>query len=321
MARAPDPPSGAAMSSPIAVVILAHNNPGHVQRLIRALAGFDIFLHCDTKTPDDVLVAMTEGLPHVVLTPRYRTARANWGMVEGELAGVRTALERSQAEHIIVASGSCYPLLSAEDLQDELAGWRGLSRLELSPIPYLGWSFRAGKPDGGLWRFNHRFLTIRGSMVLVHHGYPIPIGRRTIPAKFKLHASSQWKIYARKHAQTVLRALDASPELVRFWRGTFAADESCVSTILSSPELVGSVAEEIRHDRTWYIDWHGGELGGHPRWLDVSDFPRLQLERGRPPLQPDDERERGEDSRKLFARKFGHDSEAVLDLIDEQLRI
>jgi hypothetical protein len=119
----------------------------------------------------------------------------------------------------------------------------------------------------------------------------------------------------------VLDVLDHSPELVRFWRGTYAAEESCIASILSSPELVGSVAEEVRHDRTWYIDWDGGEIGGHPRWLDVSDFPRLQLERTRPPLQPDDDRERGEDSRKLFARKFGPDSTEVLDLIDEQLRV
>jgi hypothetical protein len=309
------------MNSSVAVVILAHNNPTHVQRLIRALAGTDIFLHVDPNAPDDLVAAMTEGLPHVELTPRFQTGRFQWGLVEAELAGVRMALERSPAEHVIVASGSCYPLVSAEDLIDELASWRGLSRFELSPIPYPGWSFRAGAPDGGLWRFNHRFLTIRGRMVLVYHDYPVPIGRRTIPPMLKLQASAHWKIYAREHGRRVLDVLDHSPELVRFWRGTYAAEESCIASILSSPELVGSVAEEVRHDRTWYIDWDGGEIGGHPRWLDVSDFPRLQLERTRPPLQPDDDRERGEDSRKLFARKFGPDSTEVLDLIDEQLRV
>ena len=308
------------MTGAIAAVILAHNNPEQVRRLVRALAGLDIFLHCDSKTPSDVLATMTAELPNIVVVPRHRTARASWGMVEGELAGVRAALERSQAEHIIVCSGSCYPLVSVADLQDELQIWRGLSRLELSPIPYPAWSFRSGEPDGGIWRFNRRFLAVGGRMILVRGGYPIPIGRRSIPPMLNLHASSQWKIYARAHAQTVLSVLDDHPDLVRFWRATFASDESCVASILSSPQLVGSVVEELRHDRTWYIDWRGKEVGGHPRWLDMSDFPRLALERNRAPLLPGDPRVRGDEARKLFARKFGADCDDLLDRVDEELR-
>jgi hypothetical protein len=321
MAAARQPSRNAAMTASIAVVILAHNNPAHVRRMTQALTGLDIFLHCDSKTSNGVLEMMTAGAPDIVLSPRYRTARASWGMLEGELAGIRIALERSRAEHIVVASGSCYPLVSVADLQDELASWRGLSRLELSPIPYHAWSFRSGEPDGGLWRFNRRFLTIRGSMLLVYRGYPIPVGRREIPPMLSLHASSQWKIYAREHAQTLLRVLDEHPDLVRFWRGTFAVEESCVASILSSRELVGSVVDELRHDRTWYIDWRGKEVGGHPRWLDIGDFPRLKIERNLPPLQPDDDRARGDTSRKLFARKFGVGSDDLLDLIDRELRI
>jgi hypothetical protein len=309
------------MSSPIAVVVLAHNNPPHFRRLVGALEGCDIFLHCDTRTPDAVVAAMTEGLPQVVLTPRFRTERAQWSMVEGELAGMRSALEHSQAEHIIIASGSCYPLVSVEDLIAELDGWRGFSRLELNPIPYPGWSTRAGGgADGGLWRYNRRFLTFRGRMIFTHHGFPIPIGRRKVPPELKLHGSAQWKIYAREHARAVLRVLDENPELVRFWRTAFHSDEGAVTSILASPDLVGSVADELRHDQTWYIDWEGVDAGGHPRWLDSDDFPQLQRARTQPPLQPDDDRERGADSRKLFARKFGPGSDEVLDRIDQELR-
>lgn len=311
------------MSSSVAVVILAHNNPPHVRRLIRALRGLDVFLHCDTKTPDDVLAAMTEGLPDVVLTPRFRTAWAQWGMVEGELAGIRTALNRSQAEHIVVASGSCYPLVSVGELEDELRSWRGLSRLEMYPIPYHpNWSTRVGGPDGGLWRFNRRFLRIGNRLLLARRRYPIPIGRRPVPAMLKLHCASQWKIYAREHAQALLRVLDERPDLVRFWHGAYTPDETCVVTMLSSPELVGSVADQLRFDRTWFIDWYDGEgFGGHPRWLNADDFPSLQLSRARRPLQPDDERERAADARKLFARKFGPDADELLDLIDQELRV
>jgi hypothetical protein len=306
----------------LAAVMLAHDKPEHVHRLVRALTGVDIFVHCDVKTTPEVARAMTAGLPDVVaVTPRHRTARGSWGMVEGELAGLRVALERSRAEHIIVCSGSCYPLVTVADLEDELSAWRGLTRIELTPFPYEGWSFRAGQPDGGFWRLNQRFLTIGKHIVLLPSGHPIPLYRRAIPSPLKPHASSHWKIYARKHVQTLLRVLDERPELVRYWRTTFIPEESCAASILSSPELVGSVAEELQHDRTWYIDWRGSEVRGHPRWLGVEDFPRLEEKRNLPPLRPGGSYESGDKlSRKLFARKFGTDDE-VLDMIDAKLRI
>jgi hypothetical protein len=206
------------------------------------------------------------------------------------------------------------------DLQDEMRAWRGLSRLELSPIPYRNWSYRSGPPDGGMWRFNRRFLALGSQLVLLPGGYPIPIGRRSIPASLNLHASSQWKIYARAHADAALRVLAERRDLVRFWRRAYAPDESCLASILSSRELVGDVAEQLRHDRTWYIDWRGKDMGGHPRWLDMSDFPRLELERRRPALRPDDPREFGDIARKLFARKFAPDAADVLQRIDDELR-
>jgi hypothetical protein len=124
--------------SAIAALILAHDNPRHVRRLIGALDGVDVFIHVDGKTDDVVVREMTVDAPDLVLTPRHRAARRRWSAVEAELDGLRTVLDRSGAEHIVVASGSCYPLVSVEELEDELAQWRGLSRIELNPIPYDG---------------------------------------------------------------------------------------------------------------------------------------------------------------------------------------
>jgi hypothetical protein len=302
-----------------AVLILAHDNPCHVRRLIGALDGLDVFMHVDGKTEDGVVREMTADAPDVVLTPRRRIARMRWSAVEAELDGLRTVLDRSPAEHIVVASGSCYPLVSVGELQDELARWRGLSRIELNPIPYDGWSHFSAIADGGRHRFDRRFLTRGGEPVLVR-SVPIPVGRRRVPEALTLQASSQWKIYAREHARTLLGVLDERPDLVRYWRTTYVPDESCVASILSSTALVGEVASELRHDRTWYIDWRGSESGGRPRWLGVEDFASLRDARLRPALQPDDPRERGESARKLFARKLGRDSTELVERIDAELR-
>ena len=203
------------MSASVAVVILAYADPAQVRRLIGALAGVEVFLHCDAQTPDDVLAAMVEGASDVRLVPRKNTVRASWGVVQGELAGLRAVLEGSATEHIVIISGSCYPLVSMAELTDQLADWRGRSRMELNPLPKPDWSFPIGRPDGGMWRFNRRFLTIGGRTVLVR-GLPVPLGRRTIPPELRLHACSQWKIYARAHARKLLEVIEARGDLVRY---------------------------------------------------------------------------------------------------------
>jgi hypothetical protein len=304
-----------------AVLILAHENPGHVRRLIGALGGLDLFMHVDDKTDDDVVREMMADGPDVVLTPRHRSSRKRWSAVEAELDGLRTVLDRSAAEHIVVASGSCYPLVSVGELEDELAQWRGRSRLELNPIPYDGWSQFSALHDGGRHRFDLTFAKVHGELVLIR-GMPIPMRRRPVPASLFLQASSQWKVYARAHAQALLAVLDERPDLVRYWSTTFVPEESCVASILCSPALVGDLADELHHDRPWYIDWRGSEKNsGRPRWLGVEDFARLRDARLRPPLRPDDPRERGDAARKLFARKLGEDSDQLVERIDAELRV
>jgi hypothetical protein len=303
-----------------AVLILAHENPCQVRRLIGALGGLDVFMHVDAKTDDDVFREMLADAPQVVLTPRHRSERKRWSAVEAELDGLRTVLDRSAAEHIVVASGSCYPLVGVGELEDELAQWRGRSRLELNPIPYTGWSQFSAIPDGGRHRFDLSFARLRGELVLIR-GVPIPVGRRPVPASLLLQASSQWKIYARRHVRALLGVLDERPDLVRFWSTTFVPEESCAASILSSPALVGDVADELHHDRTWYIDWRGAEKhSGRPRWLGVEDFAGLRDATLAPPLRPDDPRERGDAARKLFARKLGENSTELVEQIDAELR-
>jgi hypothetical protein len=291
------------MSSALAAVVLAHDDPAKVRRLIAALDGVDVFLHCDTKTPPDVARQILSDVgPQVQAVAQRRTDRSSWSLVEAELAGLELALERSRAEHLIVMSGSCYPLLAVPDLEDELAGWRGLSRLELNPMPYRGWD-TPYNPDGGLWRLRRRYVTVRGQIVRVG-GIPARTFRRPIPPELCPHASSNWKILARHHAAALLRVLGERPDLLRFWSTTFIPVETCAASILRSPPLVGRVAEEVRDDHPWYIDWGPGPRTRHPLWLTGQDLQALVAARGP----------------KLFARKISSREVALLDRIDEDLR-
>jgi Core-2/I-Branching enzyme len=310
------------MSPGAAAVILAHSDPEEVRRLIGALGDLDVFLHCDSRTPDGVVRQMLANAPERVwLVPRGRADWFCWSLVDAELRGLRLALEQSPAEHIIIMSGSCYPLISGAELQDELAAWRGLSRFELNPLPYRAWD-TPHRHDGGLWRFNRRVVTWRGRSVSVG-GVPLSIYRRPIPEGLQLHASAQWKIYARSHAAALLRILSERPDLERFWRTTFGVEEACVASMLRSPAVSGPIAEEVRDDLAWYIDWHGDGPVTHPAWLGSSHFPTLRAARlaprrdpGRPEVGAPDR----DAFRKLFARKLSSRELQLLDRIDQELR-
>ena len=309
------------MSGRLAAIILAHDNARHVRRLIAALDGVDLFLHCDRRASDSVLAEMLAGAPgRVHVLPRRRADLFGWSLVAAELAALREALARSSAEHLIVMSGSCYPLVSVAELEAELEPWRGRSRLGAMPLPWSAWD-TPRHPDGGLWRVNRRFVAAGGRVVRVG-GMPLRTRRRAMPRGLRLHGADQWKVYAREHARSLLEALDADPALVAFWRHSFVPDELCVPSILASPELVGEAAETIDFDRVWQIDWVSGGAGGaapiHPRWLSVHDIDALEAARDAPARRPGDAP--GEGYRKLFARKLPQADGRLTQLIDERLR-
>lgn len=308
----------------LAAVVLAHRDPIHLRRLIQALEDVPIFLHCDANTAAPVFGQMTDGLPtRVRVCPRIPTNLASWSLVEAELRSLQAALARTAARHVAVLSGADYPLVSVPTMVDELAAWAGRSYLWNVPLPYRPWD-TPRNPNGGRWRFQHRFLTRRGQ-VLFWHGIPLrsPLVR-PVPPGLELRASSQWKIYAREHVEILLRVAESRPDLLRFWRSTLAPDESFAASTLASPAIVGSAAIPPCYAHAWYTAWPA-RYAYHPRWLTTEDFALLRKVQAEAIVDPLSTTSRPADGaeqpgRKLFARKFGTDP-TVLDEIDAQLRI
>jgi hypothetical protein len=308
----------------LAAVVLAHRTPSMVRRLLAALDDVPVFLHCDAATPARVFGAMTQGLPgRVTVLRRMRARLASWSLVEAELAALRAAVGATRAEHIAVLSGSDYPLVSVPDLVRELAAWEGRSYLWNVELPFPAWD-TPRHPDGGHWRFTRRFLTRRGHVLFLRDvplRWPVP---RQVPAQVELRASSQWKVYARHHAERLLGLVDARPDLVRFWRTTLVPDESFAASMLASPALLGEDALPPCRAHAWYIRWPEG-VTYHPEWLTRADFDDLAGARSAdPPTWEEAARPSAAwelPGRKLFARKFSTDVDReVLDRIDSELR-
>jgi hypothetical protein len=288
--------------SALAAVVLAHSDAAQVNRLRRALEGADIYLHCDQRTPPEVFAEMTSAAAGpLTIVPRRATRWGQWSLVAAELAGLRAALATSQATHIAVLSGACYPLFRVDEIIDQLAATPSQSLMMLRPIPYEPWSSKYD--DGGLWRFNRRYVQVRGWFPPLRERL-LTWGRRPVPAGLQLRASSQWKIYARPHAQALLDALDGNRRLLAYWRGTVVPDESCAASILSTPSLVGDRSGELIDHLPWYLDFPVGARNpelltmGHADALAAATAP---ADGARP---------------KLFARKVSSQTTEVLDYLD-----
>ncbi len=292
-------------NQPVAGVVLAHNDPAHVARTIRALSPIPIFLHCDRRTPDDVFKAMLKGASdQVQVVKRRRTSLSSWSLVAAELDGLERALTETTAQHIIVMSGSCYPIVSTSELISRLGAQTGQTLLKTEPLPMRGWETKRNH-DGGHWRFNRRFLTINDQVIHVS-SVPIRTVRRSVPPGLVLHGSLQWKIYARSHAEALLGALNADPVLLDFFRHTFVPEESCAATILKSPAIVGSLTETVDGPPPWYLEWPW--FGApHPRSLTADAFDAVKAAR--------------DNSGALFVRKVSSDSPELLARIDDELRV
>jgi hypothetical protein len=279
----------------LACIVLAHEDPRHVRRLVEALDPFPVFLHCDARTPESVFRAMTDGLPERVrVLPRIRTGWAKWENVAAEVAGYRAALAGTDASHVAVLTGSDYPLANATEIQDLLEAHREESFIDARPLPHPAWG-----RDGGTSRIRFPHWAWRKHMLRV----PLP---RRVPRDVVFAGGSQLKVLARHHAEAVVEVVDSRPDLVRFWKRVWIADETFVPSVLRSPALVPDFAEEHVPHALWWIGWDGTAQKSPP-WLGTADAGRLLERRTEPDAQP----------QHVFARKFSTEiSSDLLDVID-----
>jgi Core-2/I-Branching enzyme len=259
-----------------ALVILAHADPQQVRRLIDVCYCQPVILHCDRKTPAAVFDSMTSELPRrVILAPRNDTRLASWSLVKVELECIRLALDRTDAEHIVVISGSDYPLIDPSRLAEVLAPFAGMSWMFNVEMPFHPWDIPRFR-DGGLWRLRHHFVTRNDQLVSLGSKPLFNPFRRRIHPDLAPRASAQWKILCRSDAQKLLELLDSRPDLVAFGRSIFTPEESFIASVLSSQQLWGVQALAACEYPPCFANWPSDRAVKHPEWFTVADIPRIQ---------------------------------------------
>lgn len=305
---------------------------GEVERLVRALRERDlsseIVVHHDrfrSAPPEfeaqDRVRVLTSDRP------------VEWGgrsVVAMRLRVLRWCRARLEFEHVVFLSEQDYPIARPVEFRRWLEGHDADAYLPSAPVPhlplqlqgtvckhygyrYFGVSLRR-LFDGLPYPIDRKATTALRRLAIATDTSSSPI--RLIPAPHDVSAQSlfghrrlrppppaldplwfgdAWGVLSRRAVEVILDRLTEEPELWRFYRSCFAAEESLFATIVGNTPGLRSARQGSHH-----IRWADGSP--HPDVFTIEDLDELA------------------NSGRFFARKLVHDrSAALLDALDDRL--
>lgn len=283
----------------LAIVVLAHDRPDQLARLLSALRHPQVrlYLHVDRRSE---LTPFTKalvdaGLHEVELLPRHPTAWGSADLVDAALEGLAQGVKDGCAYFALV-SGQDFPLRPVEEILAffEKAGSR--SYLEYFPLPTPRWRFEGrdridfytytvlGRretciPRGEDTSFLNRKGRVLNEMLRVRSALK---ASRHPPSYVHPFGGSQWWNLSRAAADQILDFIDEHPDYRRYHAHTLAPDELFFQSILLGTEFAGE--HELVDDTLRFMRWSAKE--SHPRVLGMEDLPAML------------------ESESLFGRKF-----------------
>ncbi len=302
----------------IAYLILAHNNPKHLQRLVTALssdsAGF--FIHLDKKSNVANFSSIVGDNIHFI----KKRIRVYWGcfsIVEATLNLLQTAfLDNANFDRFVLLSGADYPIRSTSYIESffqnnpdkEFMDMHEASSLKHKITDRLAlYTFYSSWPILNLiyHKLDERLKRVNVDLCM-----------RMGPCRnYKLYLDgltpygcSQWWALSRDACDFILDFVENKKKVVKFLKNTVVPDESFFHIILGNSRFKSRIASSLT-----YTDWSGES--SHPAYITenhlalfnkASSFTKdgalgnLSLVDGR--LREE----------QLFARKFSDDSENLI---------
>ena len=276
----------------IAYVILAHQLPEQLARLVRRLnsPGALFLVHINRRSDDAIYRAAQAGLAdldNVVFLRRHKLYWGGFGHVRATLEGLDELDARAaQFDYVALLTGQDYPIKPVSLIERTLADSGGRSFMAYDRLP------------GGLADGMERITYWHSRRIGVPRGWhlKLPIRRRFPQGLVPYGGSSYWWL-SRAAAEYVRRFVVEQPAAYRFFKHVDVPDEIFFHTVLmNSPLRDAVVNDELR-----YVDWTREPL---PAIFGAGDLETLRR------------------SPKLMARKFDSTFDAkILDLIDSELLV
>ena len=287
----------------IAYLILAHEEPEHLYRLIQRLSApfAHFFIHVDAKS-DAARFRDIASLPAVTMVEKIPVFWGGWSHVQATLHLLEAARGApTEFASFALLSGTHFPVRSNEEIYAQLTSGRQFITLHQIPIRHKGW-----------WRFNRyhfegAYRRPRLQRVLPTVAtkaaslFRIDIAKK-LPGMTLFAGSAYWA-FTNDAVAWIETFVRERPEVTRFFRRTYVPDESFFHTIIANSPFRASCV-----GTTTYTDW--GNPDELPAWIG-ADHLGLLLSR-----EPVTLRHGGP---LLFARKFGARNAHVADQIEERI--
>jgi hypothetical protein len=274
----------------LAHLILAHNHPAQLERLIKRLAhpDADVYIHLDKKTPMQQFEYLQQ-LPNVFFVQaRVKVYWGSYNIVQATLNAFKEIFQSGKTyEFVNLLSGQDYPLTSAVNIHNYLKANPGTAFMN-----YLLFDPDWTEALARIQEYHFNNLQIKGRYTLQKLVNTI-LPKRILPDGLVPVGRSQWFTIPGDCVHYILDYWENQPKLRRFIKLTWAPDEFIFQTILYNSAYKSTMV----NDDLRYIDWSDG--GVSPKTLTITDAEQLLA------------------SGKLFARKFDQDKDsAILDLLD-----
>jgi hypothetical protein len=291
----------------IAYLILAHDHPDHLRRLIGVLQEdwTSFFVHVDKKSDIRAFEAL-RSLPRTTLIgDRVSACWGGFSLVQASLNLCAAAMKSDPApDRLALISGSDYPIRSNRALHDYLAA-SAQEHINLVDLP----SPETRKPLDWLETFHFEgargrpmpkrvFLTQLNKQLAKYYKRDF----RPILGDMKPYAGSQWWVLSRDAVRHVLDFTRQNPRFVRFFRHTLIPDETYFHIILGNSQLRPKIARNLTYTDFSRRGRNPAPVGdAHVRMFEDPEF-HLDDAEGRGPC--------------FFARKFDPKNRGLLDRVD-----
>lgn len=275
----------------IAHLILVHKNPAQVLRLVEALAhpAFHFYIHVDQKFDDDPFKKMLQRPDVFFIEKRTKIHWGDWGTIQATINGFETIFPKGY-HYINVISGQDFPIKPAEEIYHYIVEQKGKEFITCDGLEG-DWEDAASRiTDYHLinWRIpgKHRLGKL-ATRLLPTRKFPLP---------YQLVGRANWFTLSGEAIKYSLDFLKSHPEVVRYFKYCWGADEFIFSTLLYNSHFRNNI-----QDNLVYVDWNSSHIG-HPKVLSAEDFENLKA------------------SDKLFARKFDLEKDAqIVSLLETQV--
>lgn len=244
----------------IAYLILVHNTPIHLRRLIQALSSSSssFFIHLDKKSIADDYSSIKGDNIHFT-QERIPVFWGDFSQVEAILILLRAALaDQCRFDRFVLLSGAHYPLRSASYIERFLENNPEKEFMNLIALPGPE---EGGKPISRLTSYTLRpgtptiIKTIRKLLMIVG-ALPHTRDYKTYLRDLAPYGGATWWALSREACDFILTFVKKEIQIVNFFKNTICPDESFFHTILGNSHFRSKIARNFT-----YADWSSGGSG------------------------------------------------------------